>query len=231
MALRESKVQGGADYTGIAVQDTAILVADINEIRVGGICMLYNSILASDLSFDRLLVVSGVTLPDAAAIVVNAGILRANGSIIGNDTGIDTGTGILVANDASLIADINFIRTTNNALRTSSTGRVQLYADEVESGAEVITITDLTIGNSADYTFKGLFRCQDPNASVIEIIPEPPSVLRLINSTLINGIAPSISSPVAATINNYGIVTATFPPDGTVTFLFPDSVNINSAVN
>ncbi|MGO4546355.1 hypothetical protein AB4Z29_16295 [Paenibacillus sp. 2TAB23] len=224
-------IQGGADYTGIVVQDTAILVADINEIRVGGICMLYNSILVSDLSFDRLLVVSGATLPDAAALVVNAGTLRVNGSIIGNDTALNTGTGILVANDASLIADINFIRTTNNALRTSSTGRIQLYADEVESGVEVITITALSAGNSADYTFKGLYRCQDPNTSVIEIIPEPPGVLRLINTILINGITPSISSPVAATINNYGIVTATFPPDGTVTFLFPASVNINPAVN
>ncbi|MBB3155403.1 hypothetical protein FHS16_005511 [Paenibacillus endophyticus] len=224
-------IQGGADYTGIAVQDTAILVADINEIRVGGICMLYNSVLVSDLSFDRLLVVSGATLPDAAAIVVNAGTLRVNGSIIGNDTELNTGTGILVANDASLIADINFIRTTNNALRTSSIGRIQLYANEVESGVEVIAITALTAGNTADYTFKGLFRCQDPNTSVIEIDPEPPGVLRLINATLINGIAPSISSPVAATINNYGIVTAAFPPEGTVTFLFPASVNINPAVN
>ena len=90
-------IQGGADYTGIAVQDTAFVVADINEIRVGGICMLYNSILASDLFFDRLLVVSGGTLTDAAAIIVNSGILRINGSIIGNDTGLATGTGIIVA--------------------------------------------------------------------------------------------------------------------------------------
>jgi hypothetical protein len=224
-------IQGGDDYTGIAVQDTAILVADINEIRVSGICMLYNSISVSDLFFDRLLVVSGGTLPDAAAIVVNAGTLRANGSIIENDTGIDTGTGILVANAASLIADINFIRTTNNALRTSSTGRVQLYADEVESGAEVITIMDLPAGNSADYTFKGLFRCQDLNTSVIAINPERPNVLRLINTTLINGITPSISTPVNTPINNYGIVTATFPADNNVDFLFDSSVNIDSAVN
>jgi hypothetical protein len=130
-----------------------------------------------------------------------------------------------------LIADINFIRTTNNALRTSSTGIVQLYTDEAEAGAEVINIVNLPGANSVNYTFKGLYRCQDPNTAVIAMSPEPPGVLRLINTTLINGISPSISSPIAIEIKNYGIVTAAFTPDAAVTFLFPGSVNIDPAVN
>ncbi|MBD2870595.1 hypothetical protein [Paenibacillus arenilitoris] len=221
--INGSLIQGGEDYTGISVQDTAFVVIDVSEVRVGGICMLYNSTFTatSDLFFDKLLVVSSVSLPDAAAIIVNAGTLRANGSIIGNDTPFDTGTGIIVANDGSLQADINFIRTTNNALRTSSTGRVQLYVDEAEAGAEVIAINDLPVDNPADYTFKGLYRCLDPATAVIAISAEPPDVLRLINGTLINGAEPSITSPVNVTINNYGIASLSFDPEGTVSFLLP----------
>ncbi|MDU0206391.1 hypothetical protein ACYEXS_29995 [Paenibacillus sp. MAH-36] len=48
--------------------------------------------------------------------------------------------------------------------------------------------------------------------------------MRLIDTTLIGGAGPSISSTVA-------VFTATFSPDASVTFLFPASVNIDPAVN
>lgn len=225
-------IQGGTDYTGIAVEDTAFLEANINEIRVSGICIQYDSTAISDFFFDRLFIPSGVTLADAGAIVMTTGTLRVKGSRIENETGLITGTGILLANDANFIADIDYIRTSNNGLRTSSTGRVQLYADEVESDIEVININSLPNANSADYTFKGLYRSFGPNTSVFTINSlDPPNVLRLINTTLISTAGPSISSTVAVLVKNYGILTATFPADATVTYLFPGSVNIDPAVN
>lgn len=225
-------IQGGIDYTGIAVQDTALLEAHINEMRLDGICVQYDSSSISDFFFDKLTITGGVTLMDAAAIVMTEGTLRVKGSRVDNRTGLVTGTGILLMNDASFIADIDYIQTSSNGLRTSSTGRVQLYADEVESETDVININNLPNGNSADYTFKGLFRTFDATASVITINGlEPPNVLRLINATLISTAGSSIASPVLVLVKNYGIVTATIAPNGTVTFLFPLSVNINAAVN
>ncbi len=97
---------------------------------------------------------------------------------------------------------------------------------------EVININNLPNANSADYTFKGLYRSIGPNTSAITINSlNPPNVMRLIDTTLISGAGPSISSTVAVLIKNYGILTATFSPDASVTFLFPASVNIDPAVN
>ncbi|WP_261304187.1 collagen-like protein [Paenibacillus andongensis] len=225
-------LQGGTDYTGISVQDSANLEAHIKDFRVGGVCIQYNSTATSDIYFDSIFTPGGVTLAGTAAIVVTAGTLRVKGGQLENGTGLNTGTGILLANDASFIADIDFIRTSNNALNTSSTGRIKLYSDEVESDTEVININNLPNANSADYTFKGLYRSTGPNTSAITINSlDPPNVMRLIDTTLTSGAGPSISSTVAVLVKNYGVLTATFSPDATVTFLFPASVNIDPAVN
>ena len=226
-------IQGGIDYAGIVVSDTAFLVAHINEMRVGGTCLQYDSTAVSNFSFDMLSVPGGVTLADTAAIAMSTGTLQVKGSRIENVTGLITGFGIILANDANFFGDIDYIRSSNNGLRTSSTGRVQLYADEVESDVETININNLAIGNSADYTFKGLYRTFGSLTSTVIIdSPAPPNVLRFINTTLIsNNVQPSISSTVLAVVKNYGILTSTFPADANVSFLFPSSVNIDPAVN
>jgi hypothetical protein len=226
-------IQGGTDYSGIIVSDTAFLEAHINEMRVGGTCLQYNSTASSNFFFDVLTVAGGVTLPDTAAIVMSTGTLQVKGSRIENQTGLITGFGILLANDANFIGDIDYIRSSNNGLRTSSTGRVQLYADEVESlDLEAIQINNLPFGNSADYTFKGLYRTFGPLTSTVIIdSPAPPNVLRFINTTLISNVPPSMISTVPVLVKNYGILTSTFSEDATVSFIFPSSVNIDPAVN
>jgi hypothetical protein len=104
--------------------------------------------------------------------------------------------------------------------------------DEVESDVEAININNLPIGNSADYTFKGLYRTLGALTSTVIIdSPAPPNILRFINTTLISNVSPSISSTVLVLVKNYGIVTATFPADANVSFLFPGSVNIDPVVN
>jgi hypothetical protein len=76
------------------------------------------------------------------------------------------------------------------------------------------------------------FRSTGPNTSAITINSlDPPNMMRLIDTALISGAGPSISSTVAVLVKNYGVLTATFSPDATVTFLFPASVNIDPAVN
>jgi hypothetical protein len=225
-------IQSGTDYTGIIVSDTAFLEAHINEMRVSGTCLQYNSTAFSNFFFDVLTVSGGVTITDTAAIVMSTGTLHVKGSRIENGTGLITGFGILLANDANFIGDIDYIRSSNNGLRTSSTGRVQLYADEVESlDVETIHINNLPNSNSADYTFKGLYRTFGPTSTVIIDSLEPPNILRFINTTLISNVSPSIFSTVPVVVKNYGILTSTFTEDATVSFLFPISVNIDPAVN
>lgn len=67
-------IQGGTDYTGIFISDTAFLEAHINEMRVGGTCLQYNSTAVSNFFFDRLSIQGGVTLVDTPAIAMSTGI-------------------------------------------------------------------------------------------------------------------------------------------------------------
>lgn len=97
---------------------------------------------------------------------------------------------------------------------------------------ETININNLPIGNSADYTFKGLYRTIAPLTSTVVInSPAPPNVLRFIYATLISNVTPSISSAVAVLVKNYSVLISPFPADANVLFLSPGFVDDNTAVN